>query len=94
MAVTGIRNLNESSSIATHFEYSPLVYTFDSSFWAPNRCFGCCFDYCCCRCFVNFGMSVVSSLPSVLLAFVANAFAASSSDSLSSFASGSLCLLS
>lgn len=38
-------------------------------------------------------MSVVSLLPSVLLAFVAIAFVASSSDSSSSFASGPLFLL-
>lgn len=84
---------NERSFTATHSEYSLLVQIFDVSFWGPFDYFGCCFDYCCCRSFVNPGMSVVSLLPSVLLAFVATAFVASSSDSSSSFASGPLFLL-
>lgn len=86
MAITGVRN--ESSLTATHSEYSLLVQTSDASFWGPFDYFGCCFDCCCCRSFVNSEMSVVSLLPSVLLAFVA-----SSSDSSSSFASGPLFLL-
>lgn len=91
MAITGVRN--ESSLTATHSEYSLLVQTFDASFWGPFDYFGCCFDCCCCRSFANSEMSVVSLLPSVLLAFVAIAFVASSSDSSSSFASGPLFLL-